>query len=715
MIVRITISIILSLLLLNARATHIVGGEINYECVGGNNYLITVKIYRDCSSPQNAPFDPSIPVGVFDGVTNTLLVAHSFSNPLISPVPVVINDPCYQPPGGICVQEAIYIQTITLQPNANGYILSHQRCCRNAGIVNIVNPGAVGATFLTYISPDALAVCNSGPEFSQLPPLVVCNGIPFSFDHSASDPNGDDLVYSFYHPFNGGTTGNPAPSPPATPPYFTVPFSAGYTVNQQITGAPNLTINNVTGELICLPNTNGLFVFGVVVEEYRNGVLFTRTYREFQTTVAPCPQTVVSSIPNQTDFCSGFTVNLANNSLNANDYLWNFGDPNNPNATSTDFAPSYTYSDTGSYTITLIANPGLSCADTATVIYSIQPPLNITFINPGPKCFHNQNMTFDVNGNFTNAAQIQWNFGPNANIPVSNNKTVNGVTFDYPGKYLVVVNVEEFGCSAQHSDSVEVIPLPVPLFLPVDTGCAPYTVQFENLSTSSVPATYIWNFGDGNFSTLTNPTHTYINPGTYTVTLTVLIDSVCSYNASYTIPNTVHVNVSPFAGIGANQLTADIYYPTITFFDQSQGATQQIIYFGDGEFSYQSPAVHDYLNSGYHYAHQWVINEFGCTDTAVVTIFISPDTRIYVPNTFTPNGDGINDVFLPIVNDVLDYELFIYNRWGNVIFKTTNTQEGWDGTLKGDKSPIDTYIYKIWYNDWQNMRYEIIGHVSLVR
>lgn len=685
-----------------------------YDCLGGNNYLITLKIYRDCSSSQNAPFDSPAAVGIYDG-NNILINTLRFFNPSITLLPVVISDPCYQAPQGICVQEAIYTQQVTLPLNPTGYHISYQRCCRNAGIVNIVNPGEVGATYTTFIPPNALTTCNSSPRFKELPPLVICNDVPFLFDHSATDPNGDSLVYSFYDPTQGGTTFDPAPAPPVSPPYIAIPWENGYQLNRQIPGSPDLSINASSGILNCLPSMVGLYVYGVKVDEYRNGVLFSTTHREFQTTVTPCPKTVVSSVPDQQEVCAGFTVRLKNNSANATSFSWNFGDPNNPGAGSTDFEPTYTYSDTGTYVITLIANPGMSCADTALAIYRIHPPLDVKYENPGPKCLHDQNLRFEAEGNFTNNAVVTWDFGINANRPTAIGYIQNGISFDTPGTYAVTVTVSEFGCTDSYTDSVRIAPLPFAFFVTPDSGCAPYTVSFENLSKSPVPMSYTWSLGDGNFSTEENPRHTYKHPGSYDVSLTVFIDSICQYTDTYNVHAAILVNPSPQAGISADPLTNSIYYPNITFFDESQGATEQIIYFADGRSSPLSPITHTYSESGYYNAYQWVINEFGCTDTAQVTVFIEPDTRVYIPNAFTPNGDGVNDIFLPVIKDVLDYEIIVFNRWGQAVFTTVNPAEGWDGKHQGKESPVDVYVYKLWYSDWKNIRKVVNGHVTLIR
>ncbi|MCX7769382.1 MAG: hypothetical protein N2110_10260, partial [Flavobacteriales bacterium] len=170
-------------------STHIIGGEIYYRCLGNNQYLITLKIYRDCYSGQ-APYDNPAYVGIYDG-NGTLVenVALPFPGSLV--LPFVYSSPCFQAPPNICVEEAVYEGVITLPPNATGYTLVYQRCCRNNTIVNLVNPGDQGASYVETIPPASVAPCNSSPFFEHFPPTVLCVGDTLNFPHHAIDPDGD--------------------------------------------------------------------------------------------------------------------------------------------------------------------------------------------------------------------------------------------------------------------------------------------------------------------------------------------------------------------------------------------------------------------------------------------------------------------------------------------------------------------------------------------
>jgi hypothetical protein len=182
-------------------ATHIVGGEIQYECLGFNaatqvgTYRIILHVYRDCFNGQ-APFDQQAAITIFQmGPTVSEWVTVN-PTPVITNIPPETNNPCLIPPNNICVEEGLYVATVNLPYNPAGYTITYQRCCRNNTIDNVINPGQSGSTYTIFLSGQAQLTCNSSPEYSAFPPIVICNNQPLVFDHSATDAQGDQLVYS---------------------------------------------------------------------------------------------------------------------------------------------------------------------------------------------------------------------------------------------------------------------------------------------------------------------------------------------------------------------------------------------------------------------------------------------------------------------------------------------------------------------------------------
>ncbi|MFT6150147.1 MAG: hypothetical protein ACJAUH_002845, partial [Saprospiraceae bacterium] len=296
----------------SANAWHLVGGEMYYECLGNNQYKISMKVYRDCRSQANpaAPFDNPAPFSVFDGNGNQVIINGS-SNTVYVPIavgpnnlPVSTGNPCVIPPSGLCVEEAIYETTITLPYNPNGYHIAYQRCCRNSSITNIFNPNTHGGTFTVFISDLAQTTCNQSAQFANLPPIVICTNQPLNVDHSATDAEGDSLVYSFCAPYTGFQQGNPGPGPATPPPYSTVPFIPPLSATNPLGGSPQITINPVTGFITGMPTVTGQYVVGVCVEEYRNGMLLSTLRRDFQFNATACAVTVQADILE--DYKTGF-------------------------------------------------------------------------------------------------------------------------------------------------------------------------------------------------------------------------------------------------------------------------------------------------------------------------------------------------------------------------------------------------------------------------
>jgi gliding motility-associated-like protein len=157
-----------------------------------------------------------------------------------------------------------------------------------------------------------------------------------------------------------------------------------------------------------------------------------------------------------------------------------------------------------------------------------------------------------------------------------------------------------------------------------------------------------------------------------------------------------------------------------TFENLSQHAIYYTWDFGDGMNSNSINPNHSYnAPAGVYPVTLVASNEFGCVDTAKYSIQLIEDLLIYVPNTFTPNGDGTNDVFKPIISEGIDiytYRLLIFNRWGEVLFESLNKEIGWDGTYGGKVMQDGVYVWKVTVNSINNEdEYEFTGHVTLIR
>ncbi|MCW3076788.1 MAG: hypothetical protein JWO32_1397 [Bacteroidetes bacterium] len=712
---------------------HIVGGEIIYDALGGNNYRITLKVYRDCFS-NGAQFDglqnsnggvtPAL-LTVYDG-GGTLFGAYDMGLPAITHIPPTINNPCIQPPGGICVDEGIYTYTLNLPPKTGGYYLIYQRCCRNSSILNLVAPDAQGSTYYTFIPGPEVVAVNSSPRYKNFPPIFICNNIPFTFDHSATDPDGDHLVYSLCPSFQGldqgcpslGGSGCPPEAPP--PPYQNVNYSSSYSGSYPIASSPAFSINPTTGLLTGKPNLLGQFVVSVCIQEIRNGVVINTHYRDFQFNVVSCIVQVASVFADQPLKCEGSTITFTNQSfgnLGGLTYLWDFGDTQLTSDTSTLFNPTYTYADTGKYIVTLIANPGRPCSDTIQKTVNIYPKLDISFPPNSRQCLKGNSFSFSVQGTYMPQATFNWNFGSSATPSTSVVKNPANIVFTQPGKYFVKLVSRQLSCVDSFIDSVRVLPRPVAKInnLPL-SQCDPAKVAFSNGSTSALPLTYQWFFSNGQASSDFQPTQLFTPPGIYSATLVVTTSSVCADTSLYAI-NNITVNPTPKAGYTFSPQTTTIFDPEFTFINTASSDVIGWQYtFGDGALSNFMNEKHTYGDYGDFLVTQIVNNQYNCKDTARSTVTILPEFRFWIPNTFTPDGNLLNDYFMPIAIGVIDYDFEIYTRWGEHIFTTHNPKQGWDGHYKGKPCQEDVYVWRINFKNVVNHKDEVhYGHVLLLK
>jgi len=290
------------------KASHIVGTELIYECVDSVNHVYDVKLimYRDCLNGRTG-FDASLTLFIFPGgagANGTHLRTATISRPPSTPriTPNDLGDCVAQTPS-ICVEEGIYTTQLTLPPRTGGYDLGWAKCCRNRAVDNINDPIGYGTTWVAHVPGPEDAICNSMPTFDQVPPIFLCANQTFNFDHSATDIDGDSLVYRMVAPYTGlNTSGRGASNPgrgsvPQTvdpfgnpmgpPPYTSLPFLPGYSFTDPF-GSGDLVLDNQSGFLTVTPNQVGIFVYAISVFEYRNGVLLSENRREFQISIITC-------------------------------------------------------------------------------------------------------------------------------------------------------------------------------------------------------------------------------------------------------------------------------------------------------------------------------------------------------------------------------------------------------------------------------------------
>jgi len=680
------------------RANHLVGGELTYECLGGNSFLVNLIIYRDCNS-TGAAFDDPAAIYLRDPLTGDYLTYQGFYRiPIDLPVdtlqlPIDLEGLCTDFIPNICVSRAIYSTVLELQPRVGGYEIVHQRCCRNTTILNIFNPGGTGSTYVTELPHESGGCDNSTPEFVNFPPLIICDGFPILFDHSATDADGDSLVYSLCRPSDGADENCPgsplvdffgdylAPAfcfaiDPSNPSSI-LPISNGSSDNIVVNAIPSpiglvdwvpgfgtdnalgnpidpLTIDPQTGILTGTPNGEGQYVVGICVAEYRNGQLLTTRIRDFQFNVTGC--NIIRAVPDadaeeiapgvfQITNCDDFSVLFDNTSVNATNFSWDFGIDGISSDVSTDQFPVYIFPDTGTYTITLVATNGTACVDTGVLLLSLYPTFESDFAFDDQLCEYEPFQFNDMSQTTYGMVDTWfWDFGDGAitgpgSGPVTDLPNTGG-TYDAPthvfpeeGIYSVLmVSTNNLGCIDTVERVIEVLEQPE-ASIDFDFLCLDVPVNFSANTNSGTIVNYNWTFDGVVNSNGQQVQQLYNTPGDYFASLIVESDIGCE---------------------DTSLLNFTIYPPTL-----ADAGLPQRMCFGDSvvlDASASSGGAGVNFNT-----YQWDPSEFVLDDSNSISPTVSPtSSQFFTVSVGDPNGCTDNaQVFvtvdqLPFVSAEID-------------------------------------------------------------
>jgi len=287
------------------------------------------------------------------------------------------------------------------------------------------------------------------------------------------------------------------------------------------------------------------------------------------------------------------------------------------------------------------------------------------------------------------------------------------------GNYAVGLEVvNAFGCTSSQEAFFEIYPSPVARFeADPEDGCVPHEVQFFNLSEGAMACQ--WSFGTGAISVLSDPEYTYTQEGIYPVSLTAIssngcVDTVTEYNY-------IEVHGLPKPSFVPSTRETSIYVPNVLFHNTSDGAVSYQWSFGGGASSDQEHASHDFIAPGTWPVTLLATSEYGCQQRYTDFIKITSDLMVFVPNAFTPDNDGINDVFLPQMasrDHLKKYEMRIFDRWGTMVFSTADPREPWTGNIRGGGhyAQSDVFLYKITFETTDSSQSQVIeGSVTLLR
>lgn len=770
---RVLLSLLVSGLSVSSWATHQVGGHLEMKAVGDvpGHYHITVINYLEDGTRGAAMQSSTGNLGIFRKSDNAIMLTFTVRESTARQ-PIIFSNEYCSDLRNLHFIVLTYEADIQLTPanynDPQGYYISYQTRNRNAGINNINNPSQTGFTFyleFPALQQDGTLFVNSSPHFAAINGEYVCLGDPFTFPFGGTDPDGDELRYSMVTPLNQKGTGNTQNTVSAAP-YPEVAWLSGFSATNAIPGNPTLSVDPQTGQLSVTATQEGLFVFAVNVEEYRNGVKIGEVRRDFQLLVIDCPP---ATTPNPTvriqnratglqdaTICRGDSVVLQATISAGWNYQWRRDGINLSNATN----PSLTVREEGTYT--LVVSLKTTCSKTGN-----SQPIRIQVVGAtgklnavGHLCATTGSIAINVIG--STDATYQWYFDGQA----MSGKTTDAIQTTNPGKYWVALTQQSTGCVTRTDTVALDRSAAVQAVIQTQSGSHKICPQESLLLTGSGGVSYIWKKDGQVLSDVTTAQYSTKTAGIYSLTatdtygctgestgfvveevppVTVALDSIpdmCGTNVSVvnligSPPGGEYAGIgvsegqfnAQIAGVGNHVITYTVKpapecagtvatrmaivapIPTIQLVDsmttyKGNTFTMNPVYTGNPNQFLWTPAT--YLDAG-DIANPTVTNiidditytidvknSSGCEarDTIHITIY----ERIWIPDAFTPNGDGMNDVLqLPGIEAFPEAVVTIFNRWGEVVFLSRNnyTKKPFDGTVNGTELPTGVYPFTL--------------------
>ncbi|MCW3787401.1 PKD domain-containing protein [Plebeiibacterium sediminum] len=436
------------------------------------------------------------------------------------------------------------------------------------------------------------------------------------------------------------------------------------------------------------------------------------------TSVNPNVQAVITG---SGEGCTPLEVSLGNESIGANEFLWNYGDGN----TSANYLGLNTFEnnsdDDQEYEVSLIATSIYGCVDTAYTNVNVFATPKPSFIVT-PEYQQMPASTVDIDNTTPgNQWSYEWHFGDGETSDLSE---PGSHTYVNSGAFTITLKAYDGQCSNTTEHEIEIAPnIPAVSYGPSSEGCPALTVEFysETLDAEN----FFWEFGDGNVSAEPNPVHTYYTPGEYNVKLTV------TGPGGQTIKDDLMVNVfpQPTAFFEAYPKVVTIPGQSVTFANKSVEADSYVWNFGNGDTSTEQNPVYEYSEAGNYDVTLEATNDYGCFDVYELNepIIAIEGGEIAFPNAFTPNpggdssgeyvfGDKNNHVFYPAVQEgIEEYKLQIFSRWGQLIFESHDIKIGWNGYYKGSLCAQGVYIWKVTCRFGTGQVKVYTGDVTLIR
>ena len=428
-------------------------------------------------------------------------------------------------------------------------------------------------------------------------------------------------------------------------------------------------------------------------------------------------QSSINAVINDTAGCVPFRVDFRDTLTKAKRIYWDFGNGQKDTTNALNLSTFTTYTAVGTYLVRIIAEDSSTCniRDTsylkikagnnkATLDFNAVKSLPCTSLN-----YIFNNLSSPTFGNFTPRSFV-WNYGDGSAPDTS----FNGQhTYSAIGNYTVTLTlIDNNFCNSPDKKSITlaVNPLVEAKLSTAPEGCAPYLASFQNQSTSN---DVTWEFSDGTTTNVENPTKLFLIPGTYTVRIIARNPNTCNRidTSDYF---TIIVRDIPNASFTWQPNPPQTNTPTI-FINQSSGAVSYLWNFGDGVTAISPNPAHQYISTGSFNTSLIATNQYGCKDTFSLTTSALIDPLLDVPNAFTPDKFGQNAVIKIKGFGIGKLDWRIYNRWGQLVFQSSDIYKGWDGYFKGKLQPMDVYAYTIDAVLTNGEKIRKTGDITLIR
>jgi gliding motility-associated-like protein len=358
----------------------------------------------------------------------------------------------------------------------------------------------------------------------------------------------------------------------------------------------------------------------------------------------------------------------------------------------------------GVYTATVTDSNG--CTASSSFNMPQPPPVQVDVTGPSYVC-ENASVTLNASASGgTDHLDIEW---------IGFNHLGESMTvLPSSSRFYTVRASDIFGCNANDSTSVMLRTNPSgTLAADVAEGCAPVCVNFSVNSAGTANLTsYAWVFNTGQNGNNAVQKVCFNQSGSPEVSVHLVDEFGCS--STLHASGLVTVHDLPDARFSINPNHADVINPVYRLINQSTYSDTYFWTFGDGHFSAEESPTHQYPDTGSYEVCLKVSTSFGCEDFACKTLNVDPFPTIYAPNAFTPNADGTNDRFLIKLTYVDKFLLEIFDRWGELIYTSTDPNDGWDGTYMQNKVQEDVYVWRVTYTNILQKPGQMIGRVTLI-